>query len=240
MVRLSRPWLLSIATICHIPFIAVQATADQRPLPTQVSIGSPEHASAAASTTTNPPLPGDPGSACLDDIGSSDNRWNYCDITYLGYTITSGYTISTFACPTAAPYARTASGLNSDEQEWLAQRTASAYPALQTYLSDAWSAKSQYPIATIMQSPPRIGVAVSGGGFRAMLNGAGVLQAFDSTSSESVAGFSGLLDSALYISGLSGGAWLVGSWALNGYPPTDLMVSGFGLLMGTLTTWTRA
>ena len=59
---------------------------------------------------------------------------------------------------------------------------------------------------------PNIGLAFSGGGLRATLTGAGVIQAFDSRDSAGVANnLGGLLDSTTYLAGLSGGGWLVGS-----------------------------
>jgi lysophospholipase len=60
---------------------------------------------------------------------------------------------------------------------------------------------------------PNIGIAASGGGYRAMLNGAGALAAFDSrTDNANTTGhLGGLLQSATYLAGLSGGSWLVGS-----------------------------
>ena len=66
---------------------------------------------------------------------------------------------------------------------------------------------------------PNIGIAVSGGGWRALQNGAGALQAFDSRTIDSTkAGhLGGLLQSATYLAGLSGGAWLVGSIYMNNF-----------------------
>ena len=60
---------------------------------------------------------------------------------------------------------------------------------------------------------PNIGIAFSGGGYRAMLNGAGALSAWDSrTPGSTGAGqLGGLLQSATYVAGLSGGGWLVGT-----------------------------
>jgi lysophospholipase len=60
---------------------------------------------------------------------------------------------------------------------------------------------------------PNIGIAVSGGGYRALMVGAGALAAFDSRTSGSTASghLGGLLQSATYLTGLSGGSWLVGS-----------------------------
>lgn len=61
-----------------------------------------------------------------------------------------------------------------------------------------------------------IGLAFSGGGYRAMLAGAGELLALDDRYSElSLSGLGGLLQSSTYITGLSGGSWMVGSLALN-------------------------
>lgn len=60
---------------------------------------------------------------------------------------------------------------------------------------------------------------MSGGGYRAMLNGAGVLAAFDSRTDNSTntGHVGGLLQSATYLAGLSGGSWLVGSIYMNNF-----------------------
>lgn len=66
---------------------------------------------------------------------------------------------------------------------------------------------------------PNIAIAASGGGYRAMLNGAGAVAAFDSRT-ENATGpgqLGGLLQSATYFSGLSGGSWLVGSIYVNNF-----------------------
>jgi len=66
---------------------------------------------------------------------------------------------------------------------------------------------------------PNIGIAASGGGYRAMLNAAGVVEAFDSrTPNATNAGqLGGLLQSTTYLAGLSGGSWLVGSLFTNNF-----------------------
>ena len=66
---------------------------------------------------------------------------------------------------------------------------------------------------------PNIGIAVSGGGYRACLNGAGAIQAFDSreTNGSTTGHLGGLLQSATYVAGLSGGGWLVGSIYVNNF-----------------------
>ena len=66
---------------------------------------------------------------------------------------------------------------------------------------------------------PNIAIAASGGGYRAMLNGGGAVQAFDSREQNTTARgqVGGLLQSATYLAGLSGGGWLVGSIMVNNY-----------------------
>lgn len=60
---------------------------------------------------------------------------------------------------------------------------------------------------------PNIGIAMSGGGWRALMNGAGAIAAFDNTTTNSTlpGQVGGLLQTATYLTGLSGGSWLVGS-----------------------------
>ena len=73
---------------------------------------------------------------------------------------------------------------------------------------------------------PNIAIAVSGGGYRACLNGGGAVQAFDSReiNSTTAGHLGGLLQSATYLAGLSGGGWLVGSIYVNNFTTiTDLL-----------------
>lgn len=59
-----------------------------------------------------------------------------------------------------------------------------------------------------------IGLAFSGGGYRSMLTGAGQLAALDETYPGATEnGLGGLLQASTYITGCSGGAWLVGTFA---------------------------
>lgn len=66
---------------------------------------------------------------------------------------------------------------------------------------------------------PNLGIVVSGGGYRALMNGAGALKAFDSrTEGANKKGhLGGLLQSATLVSGLSGGGWLLGSIFINNF-----------------------
>jgi lysophospholipase len=66
---------------------------------------------------------------------------------------------------------------------------------------------------------PNIALAFSGGGYRALLNGAGALAAFDSRTRNSTSSghLGGLLQSATYVSALSGGGWMIGSIYANNF-----------------------
>jgi lysophospholipase len=67
---------------------------------------------------------------------------------------------------------------------------------------------------------PNVALAFSGGGYRACLNGGGAVKAFDSREADSSiknGGLGGLLQSATYLAGLSGGGWLVGSIYVNNF-----------------------
>ncbi|WFD30792.1 lysophospholipase [Malassezia sp. CBS 17886] len=69
------------------------------------------------------------------------------------------------------------------------------------------------------QSQPRVGLAISGGGYRAMLHGAGVVEGFDGRNKTSTErGVGGLLQIVDYVAGLSGGSWATGSYAINNWP----------------------
>lgn len=73
---------------------------------------------------------------------------------------------------------------------------------------------------------PNIGIAVSGGGWRALLNGAGAIAAYDQrTPGATGAGqLGGLLQSATYLTGLSGGGWLVSSLYANDFPTVQSII----------------
>jgi lysophospholipase len=74
-------------------------------------------------------------------------------------------------------------------------------------------------VSSNASSLPNIAIAVSGGGYRALMNGAGALQAFDNRTANSTGPgqLGGLLQSATYLAGLSGGSWLLGSIYVNNF-----------------------
>ena len=89
---------------------------------------------------------------------------------------------------------------------------------------------------------PVVALTTSGGGYRSLLTGAGVIQGFDSRDSQD--GVSGVFQGLTYQAGLSGGAWLLSSFAGNNYPTITSLKQGLWeqafqdslLIPGTLLT----
>lgn len=71
------------------------------------------------------------------------------------------------------------------------------------------------------EKPITLALAISGGGYRAMLTGGGVLTAYDSRTpnSNETGHLGGLLQALSYIGGISGGSWLVMSNLINDFRP---------------------
>ncbi|KAJ9621104.1 uncharacterized protein PV06_05605 [Exophiala oligosperma] len=135
-----------------------------------------------------------------------------------------GYTPSRVDCPRDAPSVRAASSLSPNETAWLEKRrnnTVTPMRALLSRLNITNFDAGQYidNHAKNASALPNIGIAVSGGGWRALMNGAGALKAFDSRTPNNTGDgkLGGLLQSATYLAGLSGGGWLVGSLFMNNY-----------------------
>ncbi|KDQ08047.1 hypothetical protein BOTBODRAFT_166340 [Botryobasidium botryosum FD-172 SS1] len=115
-------------------------------------------------------------------------------------------------------------------------------------LSAAWKSwiKNQsaigYDLATLGGADgghfPKVGIAVSGGGFRAAQYGAGVISALDGRNDSAVsAGTGGLLQVASYMSGLSGGSWFLSSLTFYSFPTLYDLVLGNLDSGGSLTGW---
>ncbi|KAL8283927.1 hypothetical protein RQP46_005359 [Phenoliferia psychrophenolica] len=127
----------------------------------------------------------------------------------------------------------TATGpLNPAEAAYIAARTAQSKMLWSTYLAGAgltnFELKKFIPKGTPVAGStlPNIAVSVSGGGFRAMLTGGGILSGLDSRVATAVeAGTGGLLQLANYAVGLSGGGWCLGSWAAANYPTFEDMLA---------------
>lgn len=135
-----------------------------------------------------------------------------------------GYTPQNTTCPSTRPTIRSASALSDNETSWLEMRRNNTIDPMRDLLGrvnisgfDAESYINKY--ANNASALPNIAIAVSGGGYRACLNGGGAIQAFDSReiNSTTAGHLGGLLQSATYLAGLSGGGWLVGSIFVNNF-----------------------
>lgn len=104
---------------------------------------------------------------------------------------------------------------------------------LATTLPGAWSAwlgdgaHLGYNLSALNASLPKVGIALSGGGYRAAQFAAGTLSALDGRDADAKkAGTGGLLQVAAYLAGLSGGSWALSSMYSYGWPDIQEMVLG--------------
>ncbi|KAL4908707.1 hypothetical protein BDW74DRAFT_187287 [Aspergillus multicolor] len=135
-----------------------------------------------------------------------------------------GYTPKEVSCPSTKPTIRDADNLSEHETEWLKVRRKATLAPMKELLGrldlGAFDASAYIDKhSSNVNNIPNIAVALSGGGYRAMTNGAGALKAFDARTENATATghLGGLLQSSTYVSGLSGGSWLVGSMFANNF-----------------------
>lgn len=121
-------------------------------------------------------------------------------------------------CPSTRPTIRAANSLSQPEVNWLKERRPKTVKPMIDLLKrcnipnfDAEAFINKH--ASNFSVVPNIGIAISGGGYRALMNGAGFIAAADSREIGSMGAgqIGGLLQSATYVAALSGGGWLVGS-----------------------------
>ncbi|KAH8899404.1 lysophospholipase [Thozetella sp. PMI_491] len=146
-----------------------------------------------------------------------------------------GYAPAIVECPQTKPSVRGAGSLSAEETAWLQlRRNATVQPMIdfltrvniagfdaKTYVTDAATKN--------LSALPNIGIAVSGGGYRALMNGAGFVAAADNRTAGSLStgGIGGLLQASTYLAGLSGGGWLVGSIFSNNFSSVEALRDGF-------------
>jgi lysophospholipase len=130
------------------------------------------------------------------------------------------------------------------ESDYMSQRKKNVLPkAWKSYLDNVRRTKIHLPsyVSAILgdndpSHKPTLGIATSGGGYRAAIFGAGVLNSLDGRNATSVkVGTGGLLQAASYLSGLSGGSWLVTSLAQADFPTFNDLIFGSDKLSGWLT-----
>ncbi|KAI1122237.1 lysophospholipase [Nemania abortiva] len=134
------------------------------------------------------------------------------------------YAPATVDCPSTKPTIRGAATLSPSEVEWLKKRRANTIDPMMAFFKLANI--SGFDAVNYVQSNsnnfsvvPNIGIAVSGGGYRALMNGAGFIAAADSRTPGSTdpGNIGNLLQASTYLAGLSGGGWLVGSIFANNF-----------------------
>lgn len=148
---------------------------------------------------------------------------------------TGTYAPGEVQCPNFSSFIREGNALSKDEVSWINSRQQKTTDALIEYLEKVGltddldidqlkgtkSLNSTFTSnsSSIDRNGINIAVAMSGGGYRAMLAGAGQMAALDNrTEDANELGLGGILQSSNYISALSGGSFLVGSLAMQDWP----------------------
>ncbi|KAK4105373.1 phospholipase-like protein [Parathielavia hyrcaniae] len=144
-----------------------------------------------------------------------------------------GYAPAEVSCPAERPTIRLANSLSESETEWLEKRRPLTVDPMIDFLTRAniegFDAEAYIrEVADDVTDLPNIGIAVSGGGYRALMNGAGFVAAADSRTpgTTDAGGIGGLLQSATYLAGLSGGGWLVSSIYANNFSAVETLRTG--------------
>ncbi|KAJ4251365.1 Lysophospholipase 1 [Fusarium torreyae] len=146
---------------------------------------------------------------------------NSVDIRALPDSPSGNYAPKVVDCPSTRPKVRVADDLSDQETTWVRRRRNNTVDPMKTFLSRAnisgFDAEKYIDrVKNNGSALPNIAIAASGGGYRALMNGAGFISAADSRNNDS-GPISGLLQSSTYLAGLSGGGWLVGSIFANNF-----------------------
>lgn len=144
-----------------------------------------------------------------------------------------GYAPATVDCPSTRPVIRNAARVSPQESDWLRTRRANTAQPMMDFLRgsniDGFDAPAYIEShRTNFTALPNVGIAVSGGGYRAMMNGAGFIAAADlrTPGATDKGGIGGLLQLSTYVAGLSGGGWLVGSIYANNFSTVTALRDG--------------
>ncbi len=129
---------------------------------------------------------------------------------------TNSYVPGIVECP-PENLVRTADGLSSCEKAWIEKRHIVTDAAMLDYFARANLTDFDHH-GFLSNVSLNIGMAFSGGGLRAMLAGAGQFSALDGrTVNSNTTGLGGLVQASTYMTGLSGGSWLLGTLVLNNW-----------------------
>lgn len=153
--------------------------------------------------------------------------------------IGDAYAPSTTPCPSNFSLIRTASpssGVLNDQEVEFIGRKKNLGSLIQTYLQNLQG----YANSTNLTLPsyltpskgnaslvPRIGLGISGGGYRAALFGLSFLNTIDGRNDSSKAhGTGGILQASLYAAGLSGGSWALAALTQSNFQPIPSILFG--------------
>ncbi|KAG2733477.1 hypothetical protein G9P44_003002 [Scheffersomyces stipitis] len=140
---------------------------------------------------------------------------------------TDSYAPGKIDCPSDVSLVRAADGLSPQESDWIKGRNEVTDANLISFLQHAnmTDFDAEDFIRNTVNESITIGLAFSGGGYRAMLCGAGQLAALDNrTNGAYENGLGGLLQASTYLVGLSGGNWMVGTIAMNNFTDVDTIL----------------
>ncbi|KAJ3097088.1 Lysophospholipase 1, partial [Phlyctochytrium bullatum] len=146
----------------------------------------------------------------------------------------SPFTPYSVKCPADEPILRSVTfGLQNgkanqtllkEEAEWVSKREEKARETWRRYLERAELENFDINAFLNKTKLPRVALAFSGGGSRALLVGAGVIKAMDERTPKAVEqGTGGILQLSTYISGLSGGSFLIGSLYTTNFKTIDYL-----------------
>lgn len=132
----------------------------------------------------------------------------------------SPYAPSVATCP-SQPLLRIADSISPVEANYVRDRSVKASTSLNQWLQ---SLNAGFPNVS-QASAPVVAASWSGGGYRALLMGAGMRQSFDVRDSSSPV--SGVYQSLTYESGLSGGGWFLAGIVSDNYPTISYLTDKF-------------
>lgn len=145
----------------------------------------------------------------------------------LAWNPNNNYAPAHVDCPSGVnQFVRQAStGINSDEAKWVSDRHSVAKPAMLDFLKRV--NMSQFDADSFLSNTSiNFGLTFAGGGYRAMLTGAGAFAAYDNRTvgSTEPGHLGGLVQAATYVSGLSGASWLLGSIVANNFTTIEALL----------------
>lgn len=141
---------------------------------------------------------------------------------------TDSYAPGPIDCPSSSDLVRVANVTSHDEAEWVKNRQVITNQKLIDFLKRAnmTDFDPEDFVNSKASDPITIGIAFSGGGYRAMLSGAGQLAALDErTTNSEKTGLGGLLQALTYLAGLLGGNWLVGTIVMNNFTSVEKILA---------------